>query len=149
MAREVQEFTCTIPAGTQPSAPVVVPMPLTPRIVRRIEVRIPPGPRGTVGFRLGLVQRQLIPYNAGGWIIGDDQALGWDLEGMPSSGAWQLQGYNQGQFNHSIEVRFLLDIPGEGPGLGDPLLALDQLQPPGALSQAEAESAQLIAPPSG
>lgn len=73
-------------------------------------MRIPPGPRGLVGFALGSAGQNIIPYNNGQWIIADDDTINWPLEDYLDSGAWQLQGYNLGQYDHTIYLRFLLDL---------------------------------------
>lgn len=111
MAREVFAFAVTIPAGTAIATPQVTPLTIPPRIVERIEVKVPPGPRGNVGFQLGMANRQLIPYNAGGFVIADDDDLSWDFESLPTSGAWQLLGYNLGLFPHTLYVRLLTQLP--------------------------------------
>lgn len=133
MAREIQEFSVTIPAGTAKAAPTTTLMSLSARKVQRVEIKVPPGPRGVVGFQLGFAGNQLIPYNSGGFIITDDVELGWDLDDYPDSGDWQLIGYNTGVFDHTIYVRFLVDLPGGPGGTAGPLPApipVDQLSAP-------------------
>lgn len=113
MAREVYSFQVLVPAGTAQAAPLVASLGIPPRIVTRIEWRVPEGARGQLGFRLGMAGQRLIPYNAGGWIVADGEAQGWDFEGLPTSGAWQLIAYNLGTFDHSVYVRMLADLPGD------------------------------------
>ena len=71
---------------------------------------MPPGPAGTLGFRLGSGGVQVIPINPGGWVITDDEVIGWDLTSQITSGAWQLISYNVGSLPHTVYVRFLLDL---------------------------------------
>lgn len=118
MAREVYQYGVPVPAGTPQVQPQVTPLPMPPRIVRRVEWRVPAGAAGQLGFQLGLAGRQLIPFNQGAYIIADDEAAGWDMEGLPTSGAWQLIAYNLGQFPHTIYVRLLVDLPGEPADVG-------------------------------
>ena len=110
MAREFQRFAVTIASGTLASAPLVQNVTMPPRIVRKIEVIVPPGPRGEVGFQLGFSGKQLIPYTVGQFIVTDDEKKEWDLEGFPDSGAWQVIAYNTGSFNHTLEFIFHLDL---------------------------------------
>lgn len=114
MAQEVQAFSATIPAGTPQSAPVAISLAMPPRVVRRIEWKVPPGPKGNMGFQIGMAGTQLIPYSVGAFIVADDDSEGWDLVGLPSSGAWQLLGYNTGIFAHTVYLRFLVDLPSDG-----------------------------------
>lgn len=115
MARDIQQFSCTIPAGTPASAPVTVNMTMPARIIESVIISIPPGPRGELGFALAAAGVQYLPSNAGGFVVADNATFTWDLEGVIESGAWQLIGYNTGYFNHTISVIFLCDLPGDVP----------------------------------
>lgn len=130
MAREVQVFDVTVPAGTLKTAPQVTALAMPARVVREIEVIIPPGPRGNVGFQIGLANRQLLPYTAGSFIVSDDETIRWPLEEMPSSGAWQVIAYNTGQFPHTLEFRFLVDLPGTVGSALPPMLEAGSLSSP-------------------
>lgn len=153
MAREVQLFSVTIPAGTLPGAPQTTPMRMPARVVEEIEVLIPPGPRGEVGFRIGSSGVQLLPIQLGAWIVTDDEVIHWPLENQHDSGSWELVGYNTGIFAHTITVRFLVRlvgdqvqgaaaaipadalgaVPGADAGLNPPALPPLPALPPGAL----------------
>lgn len=117
MAREVRTFANVIAIGSTPAAPVVTQMQFPPREVTEIEVRVPPGPRGEVGFRIGSSGTQIMPFDLGAWIITDDEVIHWPLEGQHQSGSWEFTAYNTGQYAHTITVRFLVDLP---PGIGPP-----------------------------
>ena len=120
MAREVRAFQVTVPAGTPQNAPQVFNLTMPPRVVRRITWTVPPGPRGNVGFQVGMAGTQLIPYNPGGFVVADGESEDWDLEELPSSGAWQVIAYNLGLYPHTLYFRFLVDLPGS---TAQPLLA--------------------------
>lgn len=111
MAREVHQFTVIVPAGTLKTAPVIFNLPMPPRTVDELAVRIPPGPRGEVGFAIGASGVVVMPYQVGAFIVGDNETIRWPLENQIDSGAWQLQAYNTGAFNHSLYVVFLCRIP--------------------------------------
>lgn len=115
MAAEVRTFAVTIPAGTLQATPQVSALTMPARIVRSVRVRIPPGPSGMVGWALGAAGERVLPWGANQWIVADDEAIEWPLEGQISSGAWQLQAYNAGVFAHTLHVTFQLDPP-QGPG---------------------------------
>ena len=111
MAQEVQTFACTIPAGTAKATPTEILMSLPLRIVNSVQFRVPPGPQGLVGFALAVAHQPIIPYGNGQWIIANDELTTWDLRDYPQSGAWSLFGYNTGIYDHTIQVRFLLNLP--------------------------------------
>lgn len=109
MAREVREFVVTIPAGTAKASPITVPMTFPPRQVNEIDVVIPSGPAGHMGFQIAAAGTAIIPAN-GGWIIADDDKKQWPLYGVHDSGSWEVIGYNTGTYDHTIYVSFLLDL---------------------------------------
>jgi hypothetical protein len=112
MAREVRNFAVTIPAATLTTAPYVEDLTMPARQVIEVRVRVPPGPSGLVGWALGSAGERVLPWGEGQWIVADDEAISWPLEGQIESGAWQLQGYNLGVYDHTVYVTFLLDTPG-------------------------------------
>lgn len=111
MPDEVYSFAVTIPAGTLSTAPATTAMIMPVRIVRRITVKIPPGPNGLMGFRVAAAGTQIIPEAAGTWIIASDEQIPWDVSNTIESGAFQLVGYNTGQYDHTVYVRFEVDLP--------------------------------------
>ena len=48
----------------------------------------------------------IIPVNMGAWIIHDGDSTASELARLPNTGAWQVAGYNTGQFQHSIYVTY-------------------------------------------
>lgn len=113
MAREVRRFPVTIPASTPKASPQVTNLSFPFRVVRELEVRIPPGPRGEVGFAIGGSGQPVIPVEAGAYLVTDDEIIRWPLDGFWDSGSWQMTAYNTGRFPHTLEVRFLVDLPQE------------------------------------
>ena len=127
MAREVQRFSATIPAGTPKSAPVQINFAMPARVVEEVEIIVPPGPRGEVGFQLGTSGSQIIPITPGQFIVTDNEEIHWPLEGQIDSGAWQMIAYNTGSFNHTIEVRFLVNLVQQPAPVGFQPLPADAL----------------------
>lgn len=111
MAREVRAFTCTIPANTLPGAAASFDIGFPPREVDTIEIVVPPGPSGVVGFYLANSDVRVIPYASDEWLIMSGEKVSWPLDGYINSGSWQLFGYNTGVQDHTIYVRFLLSLP--------------------------------------
>ena len=113
MAVQIQQFVCTVPAGTPEATPVTIEMQLGIFEVSWVEILVPPGPSGQVGFYLASSNTQTIPWWNGltnSWIVADNELLRYDLSDQPDSGDWQFVAYNQGNFPHSIYVRFGLDL---------------------------------------
>jgi hypothetical protein len=128
MAVEIRDFTVTIPAGTAVSAGFTASLAMPARVVTEIHIRVPPGPRGEVGFAIGSGGIPIVPYGAGSWIVTDNEDLIYPLDGAITSGAWQLQGYNTGSFDHTLRVYFYCSLlPSAGAASGSTLL------PPGDL----------------
>jgi hypothetical protein len=113
MALEVHKFAVTVPAGTTQAAPQVTQLAMPPREVVAVRVVVPPGPRGQVGFSLGSSGNPIIPYEPAAWIVADNEAIDWPLEGQITSGAWELRAYNLGKYAHTLEFRFETNLPGE------------------------------------
>lgn len=111
MAVEVRQFQVTTPAGQAIASPLITSLAMPARTVRHIRVRIPPGPRGNLGFSIGMTGVPVIPINVGTWIVADDEVMEWDVDNAPSSGAWQLISYNLGKLPHTVYLQFNLDLP--------------------------------------
>jgi hypothetical protein len=118
MAQEFRRFAVTIPAGTAKSAHASYDLSFGARIVRKIEIRVPPGPRGEVGFAIGAAGQAVLPVQAGQYIVTDDEVIPWELDGFWDSGSWTMFAYNTGVFDHTLEVRFEVDVPQEVGGAG-------------------------------
>jgi hypothetical protein len=110
MAREVRKFSVTVPHGTLQAAPATFACAFPPRIIREIQILVPPGPRGTVGFQIAQAGHQVFPTEPGQFFVTDDERIVWPIEGANTSGAWQVIAYNTGTFDHTLEVRFLVDL---------------------------------------
>ena len=151
MAREIRVFAVLIPANTLQSANFSSPLTMPPRIVREIEIVVPPGPAGEVGFAIGSSGRAVIPEVAGTFVVTDTETIHWPVEDQIDSGAWTFFGYNTGLFDHTIYIRFLLDIvqksAAEQPGPAMPIDAglVSSGPGPGALGPPPAPPP--IAPP--
>jgi len=107
MPRELYQRQVLFPAGAPPG--IYADMNLPERIIRRIDVRIPPGPSGNVGFAIYCSLEQVIPYAQGEYIIADDEYLVWELDDYITTGSWQVGGYNIGYYDHTIYLRFHCD----------------------------------------
>jgi hypothetical protein len=112
MAQEIREFAVTVPGSTPKAAPLVTQLTMPQREVVRISWRVPPGPSGLMGWQLTSAGAPVIPIQLNTYMVTDNQADTWDLEGYLDSGNWQCTAYNTGIYPHTFYLTFLLDLPG-------------------------------------
>lgn len=113
-AREIRTFSVTVPAGTTIANPQVTNLTMPARQVLSVHVRVPPGPRGEVGWSLGSRGVHVLPYDDGHWIITDDDKLEWPVYGQFDSGDWSVSIYNTGLYSHTLYFTFMLDVVTQG-----------------------------------
>lgn len=106
MADIIHQFQATIPPGTTKASPFSVKIPLPSEVVQLIDLDVPPGPAGLMGFYLAVSGQQMIPFEMGEWLVWDDREKSWPVENFPTSATWSIVGYNLGVFAHTITVRF-------------------------------------------
>lgn len=106
MAAEVHQYTATIPANTPKSAPVTVPISLDYFDIESIDLEVPPGPAGLMGFYIARSGQQWIPYESGEFLVWDDRFDSWYLTDQPTGGGWEIVGYNLDVYDHDVVVRF-------------------------------------------
>ena len=85
------------------------PLSFTEGIVTQIDVIVPPGPSGLVGFYIAHSGTQVIPYEVGQFIIVDDVHMLWPIGGLPTGEKWTLVGYNNDIYPHTIQTIFHID----------------------------------------
>ena len=107
MPGRLYTFQCTIPAGTPVSSPATFSLAIPSGSSVSVAVRIPPGPRGEVGWQLYYGGSLAFPYQAGTWLVADDADVTINPPDDMTSGAWRLRAYNTGVYPHTlyIEVR--------------------------------------------
>lgn len=109
MAERVESFEVVTAAGVPTSAPVTTTLSMLDGELERLEIIIPPGPSGLVGFRVRHSGQVVIPFSGGGWIISDDEKISWPLSGFPTGNKWSIQSYNTDIYPHTLEFRFHLN----------------------------------------
>ena len=110
MATTIYQVTASIPANTAKSALATVSAAIPACTVDTIDLEVPPGPQGLMGFYLAMSGQQIIPMTAGEFIIWDNYRDSWSLEDFPETGAWQIVGYNlDGAFAHEVVIRYHTD----------------------------------------
>lgn len=106
MAQRIETFDVTVTAGTAIASPQTTNLSFNIGIVERIEITVPPGPSGLVGFRIRHSSQTVIPNNPANWIITDNEKINWPLENFPVGNKWALMAYNTDVFDHTLYVRF-------------------------------------------
>lgn len=134
MANRIEPFEVVIPAGTTQSAFQRTSLPIQDGRVDKIQIRIPPGPSGLVGFRVAHSQQAVIPYTGDRWFVTDDDKLDWDTFAYPEGDAWELWAYNTDVFAHTIYIWMHITDHGISPILTvQPVeiapIALSELEP--------------------
>lgn len=125
MATRILQYKVSTPLNVFQANPKITVVQFSPALVTRIEVVIPPGPQGQLGFHIDNGNGQFVPQGAGNWINLDDTTLTWDLIDSPDNGNWQIVTYNSGFYPHSISVFFHLeDIVLTQPTAFSPLVSI-------------------------
>jgi hypothetical protein len=106
VANRIEPFEVTVPAGTASSAPQRTSLAFPDGEAVRLEIRMPPGPSGLVGFQVHYSGQSVIPYRGSTFIKGDDERFDWDLERYPERGDWELLAYNTDIYDHTLYLRF-------------------------------------------
>ena len=124
MSVSIFEFQVTVPAGTTVASHWSQAMTFPVSDVVEVDILVPPGPRGQVGFALGSSGSQCYPYTPGTWIVTDDAKMVWQLEEAIDSGSWQLFAYNLGTYPHTIYLTFQTNPSAPVPTSTAPITAL-------------------------
>ncbi len=106
MADRIEWFDCNIPAVTRASAPKIFNLSFYQGTVVQIDVKVPPGPSGTVGFFIIAGGSQFIPRTPGSYITPDNDDFHWPIENAINSGSWGLSAFNSDYWPHLIQVSF-------------------------------------------
>lgn len=111
MAERVLQHTATIPAGTARNAPVTVALPFDNWEVESVDLEVPPGPAGCMGFYLANNGQWWVPRSPGEFLVWDDRCESFYATGWPVAGGWQIVGFNLGDYDHTVVVRFAVNPP--------------------------------------
>jgi hypothetical protein len=112
------QLAALIPAGTPVSAPVTIPWPLEDNQLLSIDIMVPDGPSGTVGFQVSQAQQQIVPWGNSGYLITNDEKIKYEYDDQITSTGLALIGYNTDIYPHTIYLRATitnLPEPGDNP----------------------------------
>lgn len=120
MAKRIIPVTVTTPAGTAQANPQSTAINLGSVQVNQIDILIPPGPAGFLGFYIGNGGGQYIPEGTNTFITPNNLYLSFPVDEAPDNGNWTVVSYNTGKYVHTIYLYFHcnnLDLSG-GPSFG-------------------------------
>ena len=123
MAGSIRQTTATIPANTPKTAPYVAPITLDYFDIESVDLEVPPGPAGLMGFYLARSGQQVIPYESGEFLVWDDRFDSWYLTDQPTGSGWQIVGYNLDVYDHDVVVRFHVNLIAQAQNVTPPSLS--------------------------
>lgn len=106
MAQRIIPFTVSTGAGITRDNPQITNLQFTSADVTQIDIMVPPGPSGFLGFHVDNGGGQYIPEGSNIWITPDDVYLSFPVESAPNNGNWQLVTYNNGNYSHTLYLFF-------------------------------------------
>lgn len=104
----VQAFAVQVPALTDPSSLFFQGTVFDPGEVVGIEVIIPDGVAGLVGFQIAMASQAIIPWDVDTFIVGNNEKIDWSIAGQSNTGDWGVYAYNQDFFPHTLYLRYLI-----------------------------------------
>jgi hypothetical protein len=111
MALRVFQFGATIPAGTPQASPFTVPLSIDNWDLESIDLEVPAGASGLMGFYVANNGVQWIPNSPGTWLVWDDVQQSWFMDDQPNASGWAVVGYNTGYYPHTVTVRMHVNLP--------------------------------------
>jgi hypothetical protein len=104
---EIRDFT--IPAGTLRTALLSLPLVWRQGYPVRVELRFPPGPSGLVGVRLLHSGLPVVPKDGSDFLVTDNEVVDWEVILQNYQPRWTAQGYNEGLYPHTVQIRMHLN----------------------------------------
>ena len=98
-------LTVTVPAGTPPTAPLIVPWPLIDANLDYIDIIVPDGHSGQTGIAVYWSGTQILPWGTNSWIIANNEKIHTPITTYITIGGLEIYAYNTGQFDHSFYLR--------------------------------------------
>lgn len=124
MADRIELFEVTVPAATLQAAPTTTALTFQDGAVSAIEVVVPPGPSGLLGFQIWFSGQRVIPFRNNTFFKTDNEIIKWPIQGFPTTGRWQFVAYNIDVYAHTLQVRMLVDEVSRAPAALPPLVPI-------------------------
>jgi hypothetical protein len=123
MATRIEVQAVPVPAGTLLTAPQITPMTFDDGRVDTLEIVVPDGPSGLVGFQIRHSKQVIIPYDGVTFIVTNDEVIRWPMETFPEAQKWDVVIYNTDVYQHTLYFRWLITDVIAAPPL-PPLVAI-------------------------
>lgn len=104
--KRVYESQFTVPAGTAIATPASQAVVLEDANLDTVRVLVPDGHSGLTGLRITAGGTQILPINAGTWIISNDEIFDWPADDEVTANGLSLAGYNLDIYPHTFYLRF-------------------------------------------
>jgi hypothetical protein len=108
VATRIEVANVTVAALTLQAAPQITPFTFDDGRVDAVEIVVPDGPSGLVGFQIRHSKQVIIPYDGFTFITTNDEVIHWPLETFPVAQKWDVVIYNTDQFPHTLSFRWLI-----------------------------------------
>jgi hypothetical protein len=108
MATRIEVAQVSVAAGTLQSAPQITPFTFDDGRVDTLEIVVPDGPSGLVGFQIRHSKQIIIPYDGVSFIVTNNEVIKWPLETFPEAQKWDVVIYNTDVFVHTLSFRWLI-----------------------------------------
>jgi hypothetical protein len=105
VAQRIEIVDLTVVAGTLKTAPSTITLTWREGYPEFMEFRFPPGPSGQVGLQVLQSGARIIPKAANTFLVTDNELVRWDLEGYPYNAKYTVRIYNEGKFDHTVQLR--------------------------------------------
>jgi len=107
---QVRPFVVTVPAGTTKAAPLKTRLAVEDTwVIEWVELEVPPGPLGQLGFYLASSGTPMLPFSAPGapaYFVLNDRIVRYDMDPSVYPSDWACVAYNTGNYPHTFYVRF-------------------------------------------
>lgn len=100
--------TVLTPANTPLATPQNTPFPLEDAQLVRVDILVPRGPSGNLGFRFLWAQQQVIPWGNNSFLVTDNEKVPVECNFAMTATGLVIQTYNTDVFDHTIYVRALI-----------------------------------------
>jgi len=106
MSDRLEWFSITVPAGSTRTNPHKTSLAFQQGEVIEIDVKVPPGPAGNVGFFISAGGERYVPRTPGSFIVPDDDYFTWPMVNAINTGSWSFTAFNTDIYDHLIQVGF-------------------------------------------
>lgn len=112
MADRYEQFGFIAAAGNGSNAYSVGQCQFNPGIVTQVDVTIPTGADGIMGFQVWSGESPVVPFQQGSFLLRSGGTWSFPVGNQPASGSWQLAFYNTDYVGHGIWALFYVNEVG-------------------------------------